>query len=65
MHHVLNRGGILLSKQMSSKTKDKKLTDTGFDPGFDPGRRSFLGAMATAAGVTLAPGVILYGISQS
>ncbi len=34
-------------------------------PGFDPTRRSFLSAMAAAAGVTLAPGVILYGISQS
>ena len=41
-----------------------------FDPqsletGFDPGRRSFLGAAAAAAGVTLAPGVLLYGITQS
>jgi tetrathionate reductase subunit B len=31
----------------------------------DPSRRSFLGAMATAAGVTLAPGVMLYSISKS
>jgi len=35
------------------------------DPGFNPQRRSFLGAMATAAGVTLAPGVMLYGIGKS
>ncbi len=33
--------------------------------GFDPGRRSFLGAAAAAAGVTLAPGVMLYGIAKS
>jgi len=32
--------------------------------GFDPGRRSFLSNMAAAAGVTLAPGVVLYGIGQ-
>jgi len=34
-------------------------------PGFDPVRRKFLSAMAAAAGVTLAPGVMLYGISKS
>ena len=32
---------------------------------FDPGRRSFLSAAAAAAGVTLAPGVMLYGITKS
>ena len=44
---------------MNRKPKDSK---TSAD--FNPARRSFLGAMATAAGVTLAPGVILYGISK-
>ena len=48
---------------MSSKTKDKKKAMG--TAGFDPTRRSFLSAMAAAAGVTLAPGVILYGISKS
>jgi len=47
---------------MSSESKDRKTTDT---PGFDPARRSFLSAMAAAAGVTLAPGVMLYGIGRS
>lgn len=47
---------------MSTESKDRKINDT---PGFDPARRSFLGAMAAAAGVTLAPGVVLYGISKS
>jgi len=47
---------------MSDKKKDIKTTDT---PGFDPVRRSFLSAMAAAAGVTLAPGVMLYGIGKS
>ncbi len=47
---------------MSSETKDRKKANTA---GFDPARRSFLGAMATAAGVTLAPGVILYAISNA
>jgi len=47
---------------MSSGTKNRKTTDT---PGFDPARRSFLSAMAAAAGVTLAPGVMLYGIGKS
>jgi molybdopterin-containing oxidoreductase family iron-sulfur binding subunit len=37
----------------------------GTDPVFDPGRRNFLGSMAAAAGITLAPGVILYGIGKS
>ncbi len=32
--------------------------------GFDPGRRSFLNAAVAAAGVTLAPGVVLYGITK-
>jgi molybdopterin-containing oxidoreductase family iron-sulfur binding subunit len=32
-------------------------------PGFDPTRRRFLSAAAAAAGVTLAPGVTLYGIA--
>ena len=44
---------------MRRKVKDKQ---AGAD--FNPGRRNFLGAMATAAGVTLAPGVVLYGISK-
>jgi len=47
---------------MSNDTKDRKINET---PGFDPARRSFLGAVATAAGVTLAPGVMLYGISKA
>lgn len=51
-----------LSRNMSSKVEDKKMTGK---PDFDPTRRSFLAAMATAAGVTLAPGVVLYGISKS
>jgi len=33
-------------------------------PGFDPVRRKFLSAMAAAAGITLAPGVMLYGITR-
>jgi molybdopterin-containing oxidoreductase family iron-sulfur binding subunit len=33
--------------------------------GFDPARRRFLSAVAAAAGVTLAPGVVLYGITKS
>jgi len=32
--------------------------------GFDPTRRSFLSAAAAAAGVALAPGVMLYGITK-
>ena len=32
---------------------------------FDPGRRKFLGRMGAAVGVTLAPGVILYGVPGS
>ena len=47
---------------MSSNTKDKKTTGM---PGFDPARRSFLSAVAAAAGVALAPGVMLYGIGNS
>ena len=34
-------------------------------PGFDPVRRKFLTAVAAAAGVSLAPGVMLYGITRS
>jgi len=49
-------------KAMSSTTKDKQPADI---PGFDPVRRSFLSAMAAAAGVALAPGVMLYGIGGS
>ncbi len=45
---------------MTAKTKGPTTT-----PGFDPVRRRFLSAVAAAAGVTLAPGVILYGISRS
>ena len=47
---------------MSPKKDKRKNADIS---GFDPSRRSFLGTMATAAGVTLAPGVILYAISKS
>ncbi len=47
---------------MSRKTDN---TQTQESPDFDPQRRSFLGAMATAAGLTLAPGVILYSITKS
>ncbi len=32
---------------------------------FDPVRRKFLSAVAAAAGVTLAPGIMLYGITRS
>jgi molybdopterin-containing oxidoreductase family iron-sulfur binding subunit len=34
-------------------------------PGFDPERRKLLGGIAAAAGVALAPGVFLYGITKS
>jgi molybdopterin-containing oxidoreductase family iron-sulfur binding subunit len=37
---------------------------TATDSGFDPARRSFLTSAAAAAGVALAPGVMLYGISK-
>ncbi len=47
---------------MSRKIKSTSAPET---TGFDPSRRNFLGAMATAAGVTLAPGVVLYAISKS
>ena len=47
---------------MSWKPNTKQSADT---PGFDPKRRSFLGAMAAAAGVTLAPGVMLYAVTKS
>ncbi len=33
--------------------------------GFDPTRRRFLSAVAAAAGVTLAPGVMLYAITKT
>ena len=45
---------------MSEKTQVE-----GTTPGFDPVRRRFLSAVAAAAGVTLAPGVMLYGITRS
>jgi len=44
---------------MSNQTKKPTAT-----PGFDPVRRKFLTAVAAAAGVTLAPGVMLYGITK-
>jgi len=44
---------------MSWNTKNSNAT-----PGFDPVRRKFLTAVAAAAGVTLAPGVMLYGITK-
>ena len=44
---------------MSRKTEHSTAT-----PGFDPVRRKFLTAIAAAAGVTLAPGVMLYGITK-
>jgi len=47
---------------MSQKTSNINVSEP---PGFDPKRRSFLGAVATAAGVTLAPGVFLYGIGKA
>ena len=43
-------------------TKTKKTTPTA---DFDPVRRKFLSAVAAAAGVALAPGVMLYGITKS
>jgi tetrathionate reductase subunit B len=45
---------------MSSKRNLSNAT-----PGFDPVRRKFLSAMAAAAGVSLAPGVMLYGIARA
>ena len=47
---------------MNHQDNAKRIAET---PGFDPKRRSFLGAMAAAAGVTLAPGVVLYGIAKA
>lgn len=44
-------------------TMGGKTENPGAATGFDPGRRHFLGA-AAAVGVTLAPGVILYGITK-
>jgi len=44
---------------------EQKKRPTRAASGFDPVRRRFLSAVAAAAGVTLAPGVILYGISRS
>jgi molybdopterin-containing oxidoreductase family iron-sulfur binding subunit len=43
----------------------KKTEKTAVTPGFDPVRRKFLSVIAAAAGVTLAPGVMLYGITRS
>ena len=42
-----------------------KSTGSSAESGFDPVRRRFLSGIAAAAGVTLAPGVILYGITRS
>jgi tetrathionate reductase subunit B len=42
----------------------RKMTSPAATPGFDPVRRKFLSTMAAAAGVTLAPGVMLYGITK-
>lgn len=41
-----------------------KTTSNAATPGFDPVRRKFLSAVAAAAGVALAPGVTLYGITR-
>jgi molybdopterin-containing oxidoreductase family iron-sulfur binding subunit len=48
---------------MSGVTK-YTAAETATDSGFDPARRSFLTSAAAAAGVALAPGVMLYGISK-
>jgi molybdopterin-containing oxidoreductase family iron-sulfur binding subunit len=45
-------------------TMDRKAENAGVASDFDIGRRRFLSA-AAAAGVTLAPGVMLYGITRS
>jgi len=37
---------------------------SGTTSGFDPVRRKFLSAVVAAAGVTLAPGIVLYGITK-
>ncbi len=42
-----------------------KMKHTGIAAEFNPARRKFLGAIAGVASVTLAPGVILYGITRS
>ena len=42
----------------------KKAPTSSTTPGFDPVRRKFLTAVAAASGVTLAPGVLLYGIMK-
>ena len=47
---------------MSLKIKSMEGAET---PGCDPQRRSVLGAAAAAAGVALAPGVMLYAITKS
>ena len=47
---------------MNPKTKPGSIAET---PGFDPQRRRFLSQTAAAAGVMLAPGVLLYGIGGS
>ena len=43
------------------RSKQDQATAT---PGFDPVRRKFLSSMAAAAGVALAPGVMLYGVAR-
>jgi tetrathionate reductase subunit B len=45
---------------MSGKTRNSAKAHE-----FDPERRRFLSVLAAAAGVTLAPGVILYGVARS
>ena len=42
-----------------------KHTKTTVDQACDTSRRSFLGSLATAAGISLAPGVMLYGIGKA
>jgi len=44
---------------------NRKTDHSTATPGFDPVRRKFLTAVAAAAGVSLAPGVMLYGITRS
>lgn len=51
-----------MSRKVNNNNASAKVANSS---GFNSSRRSFLGAMATAAGVTLAPGVILYAISKS
>jgi len=51
-----------MSRKVNNNKASAKVANSS---DFNPSRRSFLGAMATAAGVTLAPGVVLYAISKS